>query len=158
MGRDHSFVDREFGRPGYDPYDQGTFERDLVFVGMPFRDDMDDVFGTVRNACKELSLTAVRVDETIAGSGFVIRDITHLIERAEFLIFDLTHERQNVYYELGYAHGVGNEATDILLVAKEGTTIHFDSAPLRVRFYNSLDHLRDTVAKNLREMIRITRR
>jgi hypothetical protein len=51
------------------------------------------------------------------GSGFVLREITDLIERAELIICDLTRERPNVYYELGYAHGVGNEAMDILLVA-----------------------------------------
>jgi hypothetical protein len=58
-----------------------------------------------------------------AGSGLVIREITDLIERCEFIICDLTNERLNVYYELGYAHGVGNEAREILLIAKEGKAI-----------------------------------
>ena len=142
MGRGHTFMDREFGRHGYDPNDQGEFERNLVFVGMPFRDDMDEMFATVQAACHELGLRAVRVDDNVAGSGFISRDITELIERAEFLIFDLTHERPNVYYELGYAHGVGNEAAEILMIAREGTSVHFDSSPLRVRFYRDLDHLR----------------
>jgi hypothetical protein len=68
------------------------------------------------------------VDETTVGSGFIIREITESIERAEFLVFDLSYERPNVYYELGYAHGVGNEAPEILLIAREGTSVHFDSA------------------------------
>ena len=36
MGRKHTFMDREFGGSDYDMDDQGTFERNLVFVIMPF--------------------------------------------------------------------------------------------------------------------------
>jgi hypothetical protein len=111
----------------------------------------------MRDECSKLGLKAIRVDENV-GSGFVIREITELIEDSEFIICDLTNERPNMYYELGYAHGVGNESSDILLVAKEGTNLHFDIAPLRVRYYRSTEHLRSVIASNLKEMIRITRR
>lgn len=151
-------MDREFARDDYDPDDQGTFTENLVFVGMPFRSDMDEVFSTIRDACSGLLLKAVRVDDGMVGSGFIIRDITTLIETAEFVIIDLSHERPNVYYELGYAHGVGNESEEILLIARDGTVVHFDSAPLRVRFYRSMEHLREIVTSNLREMMRLTRR
>jgi len=149
-------MDREFGRPDFDPYDQGTFEKDLVFVAMSFYQDMQEVYSTIKDECSKLGLRATRVDENV-GSGFIIREITNLIERAEFIVFDLTHERPNVYYELGYAHGVGNEPLDILLVAKEGTNIHFDIAPLRVQFYMTTAHLRSIVASSLKEMIQRTR-
>jgi hypothetical protein len=125
---------------------------------MPFKEEMTEVYETISGACSSLSLRATRVDDRYAGSGFIIREITQLIERAEFLIFDLSLERPNVYYELGYAHGVGNEAAEILLIAREGTSVHFDSAPLRVRFYRSMEHLRGIVENGLREMIRIARR
>jgi hypothetical protein len=151
-------MDREFGRGRYVPEDDGDFEKDLVFVGMSFQEEMDEAYKTISDACSSLSLVARRVDDSFAGSGFIIREITDLIEQAEFLIFDLSFERPNVYYELGYAHGVGNESTEILLLAREGTKIHFDSAPLRIRFYRSNEHLREIVVNNLQEMIRKTRR
>ncbi len=158
MGRDHTFMDCEFGRPGYDPEDQGEFEEGLVFVIMPFRgQDMADAYGAIKDECKKLRLRAKRVDEN-TGSGFVIREITDLIERSEFIVCDLTHERPNVYYELGYAHGVGNEALDILLIAKEGTILHFDIAPLRVQYYSSNEHLRAILSSNLKAMIKATRK
>jgi hypothetical protein len=72
-------------------------------------------------------------------------------------VFDLTYERPNVYYELGYAHGVGNEPLDILLIAKYGTKVHFDISPYRIQFYKSTEHLRQLVARNLRGMIEKTR-
>ena len=158
MGRKHTFYDREFGRGAYDADDPGDFEHSLVFVGMPLREDMEEVFATIRDACTQLSLRSMRVDDKIVGSGFIIREVTAMIEQAEFLIFDLTHERPNVYYELGYAHGVGNESREVLLIARAGTNVHFDSAPLRVLFYRSIDHLREIVTSSLTEMIRITRR
>jgi hypothetical protein len=151
-------MDREFGGAGYDPEDQGSFDEGLVFVIMSFKgQDMDDVYSAIRDECQKLQLRPVRVDENV-GSGFVIREITDLIERSEFIICDLTNERPNVYYELGYAHGVGNEASDILLIAKDGATLHFDIAPLRVQFYRSTEHLRSILASNLAAMIRMTRR
>jgi hypothetical protein len=158
MGREHTFFDEEFRGANYDPKDDGTFTRNLVFVAMAFTgDEMDDVYKAIRDECSKLNLNSKRVDENV-GSGFIIREITSLIESAEFIIFDLTHERPNVYYELGYAHGVGNEPNDILLIAKEGTKIHFDIAPMRVCFYRTTEHLREIVSEKLKEMIRKTRR
>ena len=40
--------------------------------------------------------------------GGSLDDISELILKAEFIVCDLTLERPNVYYELGYAHGAGN--------------------------------------------------
>jgi len=135
----------------------GTHQRGLVFVAMSFRGKKSaDVFAALKAECKKLRLQAVRVDESV-GSGFIIREIVELIEKAEFLIFDLTGERPNVYYELGYAHGVGNKPLDILLLAKKGTKLHFDIAPLRVHFYDSENSLRGIVSRSLKQMIRKTR-
>jgi hypothetical protein len=157
MGRKSTFYDQQFRGSDWDPDDPGDFQPNLVFVAMSFSgQEMDDVYSAIKDECIKLGLKPIRVDENI-GSGFVIQEIKDLIERAEFVIFDLSKERPNVYYELGYAHGVGNEAQDILLLAKEGTTLHFDIAPLRVQFYRSTEHLRTTVNSSLQEMIRRTR-
>lgn len=132
-------MDREFNRRRYDDEDEGTYVPRLVFVMMSFvAQGADAAYTAIKSACDELHLNAVRIDDAHAGSGFIIRDVIEMIEAAEFLVCDLTDERPNVYYELGYAHGVGNEADDILLVARIGTKLHFDIAPLRVRYY--VDH------------------
>ncbi|MDD2815854.1 MAG: hypothetical protein PHP00_08960 [Thiotrichaceae bacterium] len=158
MGRKHTFMDREFGRDAYDSKDEGTFEEGLVFLITPIQgNNMAEVHSAIEDECKKLQLNAVRVDENV-GSGLVIREITDLIERAEFIICDLTSERPNVYYELGYAHGIGNEAMEILLIAREGTTLHFDIAPFRVQYYSSTEHLRTIINKNLVAMIKKSRK
>jgi hypothetical protein len=115
-------------------------------------DESGDVYSAIKDECNKPGLNAKQVDEN-TGSGIIINEITQLIEDAEFIICDLTSERPNVYYELGYAHGVGNEPMDILLIAKEGT----DIAPSRVEFYGSTQHLRSIVSDKLKVMIRETR-
>jgi hypothetical protein len=157
MGRKTTFYDEQFHGSDWDPDDPGEFEPNLVFVGMSFvGQEMADVYSAIKDECTKLNLNPKRVDENV-GSGFVIQEIKNLIERAEFIIFDLSNERPNVYYELGYAHGVGNQAMDILLLAKEGTKLHFNIAPLRIQYYLSTEHLRKIVSSSLQEMIRTTR-
>jgi hypothetical protein len=158
MGRKSTFYDQQFQEDDWNPDDPGDFERGLVFVAMSFAgQEMDDIYSAIKDECKKLKLKPIRVDEGV-GSGFIIQEIKNLIERAEFIIFDLTKERPNVYYELGYAHGVGNEAQDILLLANKDTNLHFDISSLRVQFYRSTEDLRKIVNSNLKEMIRVTRK
>src|SRR6266566_4540102 len=158
MGRKHTFYDSTFNRDEFDPDDDGDFEPNLVFLIMPFKGaGMDDVYSAIKDECRKLGLHTRRADE-FSGSGMIIDEITDLIEKAEFIVCDLTFERPNVYYELGYAHGVGNEALDILLIAREGTKLHFDIVPLRVEYYSSTEHLRRIVFSSLEVMIKRTRK
>ncbi|MBU6172271.1 MAG: hypothetical protein KGQ60_00610 [Planctomycetes bacterium] len=137
--------------------DEDTFEKGLVFVAMSFsQPGMNDAFSAIKDSCRQEKLNAKRVDENVS-SGFIILEIVDLIEQAEFIIFDLTYERPNVYYELGYAHGVGNAPSNILLLAREGTSLHFDIAALRVNFYDSTESLRKIVRESLRAMVKASR-
>lgn len=157
MSRKHTMMDATFNRSNYDSDDAGEFIPNLVFVIMAFAGEgMQDTYAAIKDECQKLHLNAHRVDENI-GSGLIIGEITEDIENAEFIICDLTYERPNVYYELGYAHGVGNEGSDILLIAREGTTLHFDIAPFRVQYYRSTEHLRTILNTNLRGLIKQTR-
>ncbi len=116
----------------------------------------EEAFNAIKDTCRSIKLNARRVDENFT-SGFIILEIIELIEKAELIVFDLTYERPNVYYELGYAHGVGNSPTNILLLAKEGTDLHFDIAALRVHLYKSTEHLRQIIKKTMAEMVKVNR-
>jgi hypothetical protein len=100
----------------------------------------------------QLGLNAGRADDAV-GSDLVILKIAQFIEEAELIICDLTYERPNIYYELGYAHGVGNRGDRILLIAREDTPRHFDINGLHTRLYSSLDNLRTILQTNLPPMI-----
>ena len=132
-------------------------EKGLVFVIMSFQGEgMSNVYSVIQKQCQLLGLNAKRADE-ITGSDFVMKEIDISIRKAEYIICDLTHGRPNVYYELGYAHGVGNTPMNTLLIARKRTRLHFDVAPLRVHPYNTMENLCDILTANLTVMIRETR-
>jgi hypothetical protein len=134
--------------------DEKTFEPNLVFVVMPMNDQTKGVYNAIKDECRRLHLRVVRTDG-LPGSRNILKQIRKHIKKAEFIICDLSEERPNVYYELGYAHGVGNEAEDILLLAKKGTKIHFNISGFTVREYSSIDDLRSLLATNLSDLIQL---
>lgn len=156
MGRNHTYWDSEFENDYYDNSDFGEYQKNLVFVAMPFTEAMLEIYYTIKEEVRKLGLNAIRVDESV-GSGLILKKIMKGIENAEFLIFDLSEEKPNVYYELGYAHGAGNESEEILLIAKKGTKLHFDIAPLSVIFYDSVEDLKSKIYLNLSKMLKICR-
>lgn len=159
MGRQNETWRNSAYLENHNPDDAGEYIKGRVFVGMAFdvQSEISDIYQAIRRACKQVDLEARRVDDA-AGSGPIPIRILREIEEAEFLIIDLSVERPNVYYELGYAHGVGNRPIDILLVAKTGTKLHFDIAHLAVLFYESATDLEKKLPDKLRQMIAQTRR
>ena len=157
MRKDETWRDSAY-RDDYDEDDAGEYIEGLVFVGMAFdvASDISDTYQAIKRACFRLGFNAIRVDDE-QDSGPIPVKILRGIEDAEFLIFDLTVERPNVYYELGYAHGVGNRAKEIALIAKRGTKIHFDVAHLGIMFYESAINLENILVPRLEKMIRDTR-
>ncbi len=158
MGRENETWRNSAHLEDHDPEDAGEYVEGRVFVGMAFDtpSDISDTYQAIRRACTEVDLEARRVDD-LAGSGPIPTRILREIEEAEFVIIDLSVERPNVYYELGYAHGVGNRPIDILLIAKTGTTLHFDIAHLAVMFYASATDLEKRLPAKLSQMIAETR-
>ena len=138
--------------------DDGTFIENFVFVGMAFdvTSELSDTYQAICRACSSEGLSAHRVDDE-QDSGPIPVKILRGIENAEFLIFDLSVERPNVYYELGYAHGVGNRSVEIVLIAKSGSKIHFDISHLGILFYESAIDLERKLIPRLQKMKKDTR-
>ena len=158
MGRDSSIFDQIRRNRQYDPDDQGTFVPGEVFVGMAFTlSESGGTFAAISSACNDLELRANRVDNSV-GSNIILFEIIERIEQAEFCIFDLTGERPNVYYELGFAHGVGNNVEDVLVIARDDASIHFDVSPFRIHRYTSIQTCCELVRHQLAAMISRTRK
>lgn len=94
----------------------------LVFVISSFASDMDAVFEGIEAAAQSVSLTAKRVKD-IPGDYRITDQIIEMIESAFLVVADLSHERPNVYFELGYARGLGKT---VVTIARKETNIHFD--------------------------------
>lgn len=98
------------------------FDQKLVFVIMAFRDDMEPIFEGIRDAGAAVGLTVKRVKD-VQGDYRITDQIVQMISRSRFVVADLSHERPNVYFELGYARGLGKT---VITIARDGTSIHFD--------------------------------
>ncbi|MFL6147430.1 MAG: TIR domain-containing protein [Pseudonocardiaceae bacterium] len=94
----------------------------LVFVVCAFHPDMDPAFEAIAAAAASYDLRAERVKD-IVGDYRITEKMLSMIRRARLVVADLTHERPNVYFELGYARGIGKTVITIL---REETVRHFD--------------------------------
>ena len=97
-----------------------------VFVIMSFEetDDLEDYKDAVEEVCEEAGFEAIRTDSRPAATTHqIIESIHDHIQTCGFVIADLTNERPNVYYEIGYAMGLNKK---LILTSKKGVKVHFD--------------------------------
>lgn len=130
----------------------GTISENVVFVMMPISDAdhfLEDSLGAIKRAAAKNGLQAVRVDE-IEHSGKITEVVLAKLRTCRFLVCDVTNERPNVYYELGYAHGLEK---DVILVARLGTSVHFDVKDYNVIFYKSFADLEARVDRRIADAI-----
>jgi len=122
--------------------------KNQVFVMMPILPEdteIEDVLNAIKRATKKHDIECKRVDE-VHHSGKITDLILEYINISKYLICDISNERPNVYYELGYAHGIGKE---VILIAKHGTTMHFDIKDYNTIFYRNMTDLEDSLFKRI---------
>ena len=100
-----------------------TTPKPFVFVLMPFDGAFDDIYQLgIKAACKEAGGYCERVDEQIFVESILER-VYNQIDKADLLIADMTGRNANVFYEVGYAHGLGKR---VLLLTQNADDIPFD--------------------------------
>ncbi len=109
------------------------------------RSELIDVSEAVKQVFEEFDVVAVRADD-IEHEDLITTRILSEIETSEFLFADLTYERPNVYYEVGYAHALNRR---VILYRKKGTGLHFDLAGYNCPEYENLRDLRDKLCRRL---------
>lgn len=91
-----------------------------------------------------------RADE-ISHTNLITTEILNAISRSDFIVADLTHEKPNCYYEIGFAHSLGRP---VIILAKEGTNRHFDISGYRWNYWKDYKDLKTKLEKELDELLK----
>ena len=114
-----------------------------VFVIMSFKREFRDVFASCKEVCREFKFEADRTDESTSLERIVPR-IEAGIRRSAFVIADVTELSPNVFYEVGYAKGLGKE---VILTARKGTQLPFDVDDIPTIFWEIQEDLKAGLRK-----------
>jgi len=118
-----------------------------VFVIMSFKPEHRDAyFVAIEPTLLKLGFEPIRVDQ-IQHNKTVTSEIVNQIEKAAFVVGDLTGERPNVYYEIGWAHRADKE---VVLVARKGSAVHFDVSAINRIEYEDYTELCSALDKRIR--------
>ena len=110
-----------------------TLDPNLCFVLMPFAEQMRPIYDDhIRPIVESEGLSCLRADE-IMGTNVITRDIWEKMNRARFIIADLTGRNPNVFYEVGIAHTLGKE---VILLTQSMNDVPFDLKALRCIVYS----------------------
>ena len=125
-----------------------NYRPNTAFIMMAIDDskpDLEDTRDGMKDVFNEFGIRAIAVDE-IEHEGAITDRILDEIDTSEFLVADLTHERPNVYYEIGHAHA---RSKRVILFRKMGTKLHFDVAHRNCPEYKNTTELKRMLRKRL---------
>lgn len=129
-----------------------TVKKNTAFVIMaidPSRPELEDVLDAIKSVSASFGITAYRADE-IEHQDVITNVVLENIRDCEYLIADLTHERPNVYYEIGYAHSLDKKP---ILYRRSGTKLHFDLSVHNVPEYANARELRELLRKRFEAIL-----
>jgi hypothetical protein len=133
-----------------------TYLNDLmgknVFFICPFGDKtIDHNFSyAIKPTVLEFGYVINRVDE-IPHTNQVTDKIIEGIKKARFIIADLSNERPNCYYEIGYAHALQKP---VIIIAREGTPRHFDISTYKWIYWKSYKDLKTKLRPEVETIIK----
>ncbi|MHC4745354.1 MAG: hypothetical protein ACYS8Z_25865 [Planctomycetota bacterium] len=118
-----------------------------AFVIMPFDESYDEIYSKgIEEVVEEKGYRCTRVEEQYL-SGQIIDAIRRNILESDIIIAEMTDRNPNVYYEVGYAHGVQKYP---ILLTKDAGQLPFDvDGYQRLVYEGSSEVLRTELGKRL---------
>lgn len=110
-------------------------EKPQVFIVMQFTEEYNHLYREViMPVCIEFGYEVIRADNIYTNS-LIVEDIAQSIRGASLVIADVTPNNANVYYEVGFAHGI--QKPTILLSDRKREKLPFDISGFRLIFYDN---------------------
>lgn len=103
----------------------------------------------IKPLIEKYALEPIRID-FLSHTGHITEKILEVIRNSHFVIADLTGEKQNCYYELGYAHALGKRA---IILAKEGTKRHFDISTYKWNYWSDYKDLKIKLEAEIKALL-----
>lgn len=110
-------------------------ERNTCFFLMPFKDELNIVYGSIKDHLEKLEINCSRIDEDYSDSSPIIEKIIRKIISSQYLIVDISYMNPNVFYELGIAHTF-KDSRNILILKQKKEQAPFDISYIRYIEYN----------------------
>ena len=127
-----------------------TLDPLLCFTLMPFDSKFQALYDDhIKPTVTRSGLRCERADD-IRGTSVITWDIWERINRARFLVADLTDQNPNVFYELGLAHAISK---DVILLTQSMDFVPFDLKTIRCIVYDFTPRGIQRFEKTLNETI-----
>ena len=138
-------------QPLYQPQ-QSKYTPNTAFIMMsmdPAMPELDDIRNAIKEVCSSFGIRAVRADD-VEHQDKITDVVLQYITNSEFLIADMTGERPNVYYEVGFAHAINKRP---ILYRKNGTRLPFDLSVHNVPGYKNITELKELLTKRFEAIL-----
>ena len=123
-----------------------------LFIIMPMAKEKPlyvDVNDTIKSVAAEHGIHAFRIDDDQSNERITDR-ILDSIDNARHIVADLTDSRPNVFFEAGYALGIGKIP---VFIAAEGTKLEFDIKDYPIIFFKNQRELKEKLSSRLQSLI-----
>ena len=124
-----------------------------AFVAMWFDDSRKDIYdnGIFKAIDEDCKLKPIRID-LVEHNDDIVDEIIAEIKRSRFVVADFTGGRQGVYFEAGFARGLGIPV--IWLVQKDHLDdLHFDTRQFNHIVYEGPEDLRKKLANRIKATV-----
>ncbi len=127
-----------------------TLDPQLCFVLMPFDEKFQALYDDhIKPSVERAGLRCERADD-VRGTSLITWDIWERVNRARFLVAELTDQNPNVFYELGLAHALSKE---VILITQSMDFVPFDLKTIRCIVYDFTPRGTQKLEKGLAETI-----
>ena len=134
--------------------DQPEVDEKLIFILMKFdsrNQELSRHYSAIRSAVREVdpTLHCLRLDK-IRGSIKLADVAREKIAECRLAVIDLSGNSPNVFYELGFAHGIKKEC---ILVAHSDTDLKFYPREYKILIYENREELRSLLEDELHAIL-----